>query len=125
MIEAKKKILIVEDDAIINAMYKARFEIDGFAVLTAANGAEGLEAARKEKVDLVVLDVILPQLDGFAVLEELKKDPKTKEMPVIMLTSLGTDEDKEKGKTMGAIDYIIKDSLTPAQVSERIKEILK
>lgn len=121
----KKKILIIEDDSVLSSMYKTKFEADGLEVLSAANGVDGLKTAQKEKLDLIMLDIILPQIDGFAVLEELKKDPKTKIIPVIMLTSLGTDEDQEKGKKMGAIDYIIKASLTPAQISERIKEILK
>jgi len=67
----------------------------------------------------------LPQLDGFAVLEEIKKDSKIKNIPVVMLTNLGTQEDMEKGKKMGATDYIVKASLTPSQVSDKIKEYLK
>jgi len=122
---AKKTILIVEDDAIINSMYKTKLGLDGFEVLSAANGLEGLEQARKEKADLILLDVIMPQIDGFSVLEELKKDKKTKDIPVFMLTNLGTDEDKEKGKKMGAVDYIVKSNLTPSQVSEKIQEFFK
>ncbi|PIT95524.1 response regulator [Candidatus Falkowbacteria bacterium CG10_big_fil_rev_8_21_14_0_10_38_22] len=109
----------------ISSIYKTKFEADGFAAVVAGNGAEGLDIARKEQPDIIMLDVILPQIDGFSVLEELKKDKLTKDIPVIMLTNLGTDEDKAKGEKMGAVDYFVKASLTPAQISEKIKKHLK
>ncbi len=121
----KKKILVVEDDAMISSMYKTKFESDGFDVLIADNGAVGFELAKKEKPDIIMLDVILPQLDGFSVLDNIKKDKNIKNIPVIMLTNLGTEEDKAKGKKMGALDYLVKASLTPGQVSEKIKQRLK
>lgn len=120
-----KTILLVEDDTIISSMYKAKFEDDGFKVLTAQDGASGLELIKKEKPDIVMLDVIIPGLDGFSVLEEVKKDAATKDIIVIMLTNLGTEDDRAKGYKMGAADYLVKASLTPAQVSEKIKEFLK
>lgn len=92
---------MVEDDAMISSMYKTKFESDGFNVLTADNGIEGLELAKKEKPDIIMLDVILPQLDGFSVLDSIKKDKAVKSIPVIMLTNLSTEEDKAKGKKMG------------------------
>jgi DNA-binding response OmpR family regulator len=119
-----KTILLVEDDAIISSMYKAKFEDDGFKILIAQDGVSGLELAKKEKPDIIVLDVILPGLDGFSVLEEIKKDLTTKNIPVIMLTNLGTNEDKTKGRNMGALDYLVKASLTPAEISDKIKEFL-
>ncbi|MCG2700696.1 MAG: response regulator [Candidatus Falkowbacteria bacterium] len=122
----KKTILIIEDEETISAMYKAKLEESGrFNVLIADNGVSGLEAARKEKPDIVMLDIILPQIDGFSVLAELKKKDSTKKIPVIMLTNLGTDEDKEKGKKFGAADYLVKANLTPAQVEEKIKQYFK
>jgi DNA-binding response OmpR family regulator len=125
MANSKKKILLVEDDSMISSMYKTKFEAEGFQVFIADNGAIGLELAKKEKPDIMMLDVILPQLDGFSVLEEVKKDKTTKNIPVIMLTNLGTEEDKKKGEKMGALDYLVKASLTPGQVSEKIKKALK
>ena len=109
----------------ISSMYKTKFEADGFEVLIADNGVIGLELSKKFKPDIIMLDVILPQLDGFSVLEEIKKDQATKNIPVIMLTNLGTAEDKKKGETMGALDYLVKASLTPGQISEKIKKALK
>ena len=125
MAEKKKKILIAEDDKMIGSMYQTKLEQEGFIVLTADNGAQCLELVIKEKPDLIMLDIIMPQLDGFSVLQELKKDPKTKNIPVIMLTNLGTDEDKSKGEKLGATDYLVKANLTPAQVSEIIKKHIK
>lgn len=120
-----KKILVVEDDVMISSIYEAKFKADGFEVLVAADGAKGLELIKKEKLDLIMLDVILPGLDGFSILEEIKKDKTTKDIPVIMLTNLGTEEDKQKGQKLGAADYLIKASLTPGQIGDRIKEVLK
>jgi DNA-binding response OmpR family regulator len=118
----KKKILIIEDDEMICSMYKTKFEAENYEVYTAQNGADGLEIAKKMKPQMVLLDIILPQIDGFTILEAIKKDSKTKKIPVIMLTNLGTDEDKEKGRKLGAVDYLVKANLTPAQVSQKIKE---
>ncbi len=109
----------------ISAMYKSKFEADGFQVLIAGNGADGLELAKKEKPDMIMMDIIIPRMDGFSVLTELKKNDKTKNIPVIMLTNLGTDEDKDKAEKLGVIDYMVKASLTPAQISEKIKKHLK
>jgi DNA-binding response OmpR family regulator len=125
MDKSKKKILLVEDDFMISSMYKTKFEAEGFEVFVADNGSAGLELAKKEKPDIIMLDVILPQLDGFSVLEQIKQDKTTKNIPVIMLTNLGTEEDKKKGEAMGALDYLVKASLTPGQVSEKIKQALR
>lgn len=120
-----KKILIVEDDTTISSIYEAKFKADGFEVFIAADGARGLELAKSEKPAIIMLDVILPGLDGFSVLEEIKKDKNIKNIPVIMLTNLGTEEDKTKGQKLGATDYLIKASLTPGQIGDKIQEILK
>jgi len=109
----------------ISSMYKTKFEADGFDVFVADNGVIGLELAKKEKPNIIMLDVILPQLDGFSVLDQIKKGETTKNIPVIMLTNLGTEEDKAKGEKMGALDYLVKASLTPGQVSEKVKKALK
>jgi len=121
----KHKILIVEDDQMIGSMYKTKFEADGFECLMAADGPTGLEMVKKEKPSLVMLDVMLPQLDGFSILKEIKSDAKTKNIIVIMLTNLSTDEDKKKGEELGAVDYLVKASLTPAEISKKIKAYLK
>jgi DNA-binding response OmpR family regulator len=119
-----KTILLIEDDVMISSIYKAKFEADGYKVLIGPDGASGLASAKKDKPDVILLDVILPGLDGFSVLEEVKKDKITKQIPVIMLTNLGTDDDKAKGQKLGAAAYLIKASFTPAEVSDKVKEIL-
>lgn len=125
MPNTKHKILLVEDDQMISSMYKTKLESEGFEVLLAENGVDGVKMAKENKPELIMLDVILPQLDGFSVLEELKKEKTTKNIPVVMLTNLGTDEDKEKGKKMGAVDYFVKASLTPTEFSDKVKKYFK
>ncbi len=120
-----KKILVVEDDTAISVMYKGKFESDGFQVLTVDNGADAVDIAKKEKPDLILLDIIIPRMDGFSVLEALKQDTGTKKIPVIMLTNLGTEEDKAKGEKLGAVDYVVKANFTPVQISDVIKKHLK
>lgn len=117
-----KKILIVEDDEMISLMYKTKLEQEGFFVFLANNGAQGLSMAMSQNPDLVLLDVIMPQLDGFSVLRELRASASMKNTPIIMLTNLGTDEDKKKGNEYGATDYLVKANLTPAQVCDAIKK---
>jgi DNA-binding response OmpR family regulator len=120
---SKQKILIAEDDYMISSMYKIKLEQDGFECFMADDGAAAVEEFNKNNPDIVILDIIMPQLDGFTVLKEIRK--KNKDVPIIMLTNLGTDEDKKKGEEFGATDYLVKASLTPSQVSAAIKKYLK
>lgn len=106
----------------ISLMYKTKLEQEGFFVFLANNGAQGLSMAMSQNPDLVLLDVIMPQLDGFSVLRELRASASMKNTPIIMLTNLGTDEDKKKGNEYGATDYLVKANLTPAQVCDAIKK---
>lgn len=122
--ENKKKILIVEDDTTISSMYKTKLEAEGFMVVAAEDGGSGLEAAKKVDPDIILLDVIMPGLDGFSVLEGIRKEKKLNKTIVVMLTNLGTEEDQEKGKRMGANDYLVKSDLTPSDVSKKVKELL-
>lgn len=121
----KVKILLVEDDEMLISMYKTKLESVGYEMVIAKNGVDGIKLAKEEKPNLIMLDVILPQLDGFSVLEALKKDKAAKSIPIVMLTNLGTEEDKRKGKELGAKDYLVKANLTPTQFSDKVKEYLK
>jgi len=121
----KVKVLIVDDDAFLSGIYATKLELEGFAVVTARDGDEGLKAAFKEKPDLILLDVLMPKLDGFEVLKRLKAEESTKATPVIMLTNLGQKEDIEKGLEEGAIDYLIKAHFVPAEAVAKIKKVLK
>jgi len=120
-----KKILIIEDEEVLVNMYETKFTSEGYQVLKAANGEDGLLIAQKEKPDMILLDVILPKMDGFMVLKKIKEDPTIKDIPVILLTNLGQDEDINKGKEDGASAYLVKANLTPSEVIDKVKGILK
>ncbi|MBU1730395.1 response regulator [Patescibacteria group bacterium] len=121
----KKKILIIEDDELLYSMYNMKLSAEGFEVFIATTGSEGLSIAVEKQPDFIILDIILPQLDGFAILEKLKEDINTKKIPVTMLTNLNTEEDQLKAKQLGAIGYLVKANLTPSEISTRVKEYFK
>ena len=121
----KIRILIVEDEEMLSTMYKVKFENDGYEVYTANNGAEGIEIAAQKVPHLILLDIIMPKIDGFAVLKKLKENPKTKGVPVILLTNLGQDEDISRGKELGAAGYLIKANNTPSEVVAKVKQYIK
>ncbi len=121
----KIKILLVEDEESLAQMYSTKFTGEGYEVIIAADGYTGLQLAQKKKPNLILLDIILPQMDGFMVLKELKKSAKTKKIPVIMLTNLGQTEDIERGKELGADDYLVKASLTPSELVNKVKKFIK
>lgn len=121
----KIHVLLVEDDVFLSGIYQKKFEMDGFKVSTANNGEKGLADVKKKKPDIVLLDVLLPKLDGFAVLERLKADVAVKNIPVILLTNLGQKDDVEKGLQAGAADYLIKAHFKPSEVVDKIKKVLK
>ncbi|HBU06664.1 MAG TPA: response regulator [Candidatus Magasanikbacteria bacterium] len=125
---ADKKIIsvhLVEDDTFLANIYKTKFEMEGFKITHSENGEAGLNDIKKKKPDIVLLDILLPKMDGFVVLQEIKKDPDTKDIPVILLTNLGQKDDVEKGLEMGASDYLIKAHFKPSEVVEKVREILK
>lgn len=125
MPDAKVKVLIVDDDAFLSGIYATKLEIEGFEVITASDGEEGVAAALKELPSLILLDVLMPKLDGFETLRRLKSEPSTKDIPVIMLTNLGQKEDIDKGLQDGAVDYLIKAHFVPAEAVDKIKKVLK
>lgn len=118
------KILLIEDDEIISGMYKTKLVQDGYELVLASNGIDALEMVEVEKPDIILLDIIMPGLDGFSVLEDFRQNKKIT-VPIIMLTNLGTDEDKKKGEDLGATGYLIKSNLTPGQVSLEVKKYLQ
>ncbi|MBI3120091.1 MAG: response regulator [Candidatus Kerfeldbacteria bacterium] len=120
----KSKILLIEDDTMLCGMYSAKFGREGYDVHTADNGSDGVRLAREIKPDIILLDIIMPKMDGFAALKELRKKEETKNIPVILLTNLGQDKDIEKGKKLGADDYFIKANHTPAEIVEKVREMI-
>ena len=126
MVDAKKiHVLLVEDDTFLANIYKTKFDMEGFKVSVSENGEEGLADAKKKKPDIILLDILLPKMDGFTVLEKLKEASGVKDIPVILLTNLGQKDDVSKGLEMGAVDYLIKAHFKPSEVVEKGNKVLK
>jgi len=121
--QIKLKILLIEDEEMLSSMYKTKFEKEGMEVDIAQDGEVGLEKAKSGNYNIVLIDIIMPKLDGFATLKQLREIEQYKTVPILMLTNLGQEEDIEKGKKLGATDYLIKANFTPSQVFEKIKLI--
>lgn len=115
----------MEDDSFLLTMYANKFDMEGFQVFTAEEGKKGLKTALKEIPDIILLDLVLPAMDGFEVLSELKKDEKGKKIPVILLTNLSQREEIDRGLGLGADDYLIKAHFMPSEVVEKVKIFLK
>jgi DNA-binding response OmpR family regulator len=119
-----KRILLVEDDDALANVYVMRLQAEGFDVRRVANGEDALASALSYHPDLVVLDVMMPKVSGFDVLDILRNTPETVNLKVIMLTALSQDSDKERAESLGADDYLIKSQVVIADVVERIKHHL-
>ena len=119
-----KKILLVEDDPFLLDIYTTKLKKAGFPLEVAVEGEEALKKAKEVKPDLIILDIVLPQLDGWEILQRIKSDPDTKDAKVIILSNLGQKGEVEKGIEMGASKYLIKAHYTPSQIVEEIKKIL-
>lgn len=122
---APQHLLLIEDDTFLAGMYVTKLTMENFQVDLANDGKAGLEKAKKIKPDLILLDVLLPKMNGFDVLKSLKDDPATKDIPVVLLTNLGQKTDVVKGLELGAVDYMIKAHFMPSEVVAKIKDILK
>lgn len=125
MPETRIKILLVEDEEMLANMYEVKFQNEGFEITKALDGATGLELAKSIKPDLMLLDVIMPKMDGFSVLKAIRETPEIKDLPVILLTNLGQDEDVQKGKELGVVGYLVKANVTPAEVVEAARRELE
>jgi len=120
-----KTILIVEDDKFLRELIAQKLTKEGYPLSEAIDGEEGIKKIKEEKPSLVLLDLILPGIDGFEVLSQMKEDPSVSSIPVIILSNLGQKEDVEKGLKLGAVDYLIKAHSTPGEIIEKIKAVLK
>ncbi len=118
-----KKILIVEDDKLLREMMSRKLKKEGFEVFIVTNGEDGEEKVREAKPDVILLDLILPGISGFEVLERVKKDEELKHIHVIILSNLGQKSEIQKGKDLGAEDFLVKAHFTPAEVVEKIKTL--
>jgi DNA-binding response OmpR family regulator len=123
--EDKIKILLVEDDPFLLNMYTTKFEMENFKVISADDGEKGLRLAASDTPDIILLDILIPKMNGFKVLEELKKSKTTQNIPVILLTNLSQKSEIDQGLSLGADDYLIKAHFMPTEVVEKIKKTLE
>lgn len=121
MNSTKAKILLAEDDKFISMAYQAGLESAEFEVLLASDGDEALNVIKKENVNLVLLDLMMPKKNGFEFLEEINKDESLKKIPVIVLSNLGQESDIKRCKELGAVDYLIKANFSMQEVVDRVK----
>ena len=119
------RVLFIEDDTKVAQMYKMKLELDGYHVQMAKDGEEGLRSATEEPPDIIFLDIRLPKMDGFAVLEGLRGDERTRHIPVVILSNYGERELVERGLKLGALEYLIKSQTTPANLSRGVEGWLK
>lgn len=119
-----KKILIVEDDTYLANAYRVKLAKAGFEIKNAFDGEEALLIMQNYTPDLVLLDIVMPKKDGFATLEEIKKNEKLKNIPVILASNLGQKEDIDRGMKLGAIDFFVKTDFTLNNLIEKINKIL-
>jgi DNA-binding response OmpR family regulator len=121
----QSKILLVEDDPMVVKMYKNKLTREGFSLALAFNGEEGLKALKKDRPDIILLDIMMPKMNGFETLKNIKADPDFKNIPVVILTNLGDrSEDIKKSKELGAEDYWVKVNMPLKELATRIKDIL-
>jgi DNA-binding response OmpR family regulator len=120
----KPRILLVEDDTFLAGMYVTKLTMEHFQIELATDGEMGLAKAKEMMPDLILLDILLPKMNGFDVLRACKAVPGLKDVPVILLTNLGQKSDVTQGLDLGAADYLIKAHFMPSEVVEKIKKLL-
>lgn len=120
-----KKILIIEDDKFLRELIVQKIIKEGYDIDEAIDGEDGIKKVKELKPDLVLLDLILPGIDGFEVLARMKEDVSVSQIPVIILSNLGQKDDVEKGLKLGAVDYLIKAHFTPGEIINKIKAVLE
>ena len=125
VVDEDVNVLFIEDDPAVAEMYKLKLELDGYRVTVAKSGEEGLDHAKNQVPDIVFLDIRLPKMDGFAVLENLRSDGITKNIPVIILSNYGEAELVERGLKLGALDYLVKAETTPSTLARGLGRWIK
>lgn len=119
------RILLIEDEPSLRDIYATKMRIEGFEVIEAADGIDGLERAVREVPAIVLLDIVMPMKNGFDVLRDLKANPKTRTIPVIILSNLGQDYEVKQGIALGAECFLTKANLTPGKMVEEVVAVLK
>jgi len=119
-----KNILIIEDDEFLRSLINTKLTAEGFTVDAAPDGETGIKKIKKDKPDLVLLDLLLPGIDGFEVLTKAREDEATKSIPIIILSNLDQKGEIDRGIKLGATDFLIKSQITSAEIIEKIKKTL-
>jgi DNA-binding response OmpR family regulator len=119
------KILLIEDDPFLSEIYTTKLQEAGFDIEVFSDSVVGLAKAKETHPELILLDIVIPNMDGFEVLRAMKEDPEIKDIPVIILSNLGEEENVRKGLMLGAEAYFIKAHYTPTEVVTRVQEILQ
>ena len=119
------RVLFVEDDPSVAEMYKLKLELDGYAVEVAGDGVQAVAMATGNPPDIIFLDIRLPKMDGMGVLEALRQDERTRDVPVVILSNYSERELVERGLRLGALDYLVKSQTTPARVAGGVATWLK
>lgn len=118
------RVLLVEDEPALRDIYATKLRMEGFDVLEAADGVEGLDKASHDSPGIILLDVILPIKNGFEVLKDLKANPKTAHIPVVVLSNLGQDYEVKQGMALGAECFLTKANITPARMVSEIRKVI-
>ena len=121
----KKLVLAVEDDAFLASIHKNKMAKEGFEIFVAGNGREALEFLKTRKPDIILLDLIMPVMDGFETLKEIKANPETKDLKVVVLSNLSQEEDKQRVMDMGALDYVVKANVSFREIVEKVKAYIE
>ena len=122
----KGKVLLIEDDQLMVKLYKIKFDLEGYQLKIATTGPKGLKSASSDPPDVILLDIVMPGMDGFEVLRRLKKNPKTKNIPVLILTALsGEEKEVQRALRLGALDFIKKSEYTTKGVVDKVQSALK
>jgi len=122
--QKNKKILLIEDDPFIEDIYRTEFESQGIEIDVVKDGEECLKKIKKERFDVLLLDLLLPKVSGWEILEEINSNPSLKNIKVVVLSNLDQQTDIDKATKLGALKYLIKSNYTPAEIAEEVKEIL-
>lgn len=118
------KVLVIDDEEYIQHILNFSFGAEGYDVLTASDGEEGINKAKNEKPDIIVMDIMMPKMDGYEACKRIKADPETKDIPVILLTAKGREADRKLGADAGADDYVVK-PFSPGRLIERVEGMIK
>ncbi len=119
------KVLVVEDDKFLRELIAQKLSREGHDVKEAVDGEDGLVKVKEERPDIILLDLILPGIDGFEVLAKIKEDPAVEDIPVVILSNLGQRDDVERGLKLGAVDFLIKAHFTPGEIIEKIEKVME